>query len=219
MFRSDDEDDAHVLDLKETYLFTNCSRHADTLGLILGVSLAALSKVLVQRRLPAANPYLVGFAAGLPAFLASYVTASSFYFSNVCWGYLKFLPEDSVLNVKLCEAERRYDTWCVPYNRTRALQDVMFWDKQVKMDRNWDLTEAEFLPREEKHEIQEQLRWVPSERYRLMHRIRKHVEADEGWSGVRSTMDKVGKGMFANNDPLMKDERLKNAAKPLPKAT
>ena len=218
MFQPDEPEDVHVLDPRESYLFSNCTRHTETLAIILGTPLAALSKVLVQKKLPAANPYLVGLVAGVPVFLATYLTVSSMYFSKVCWGYLRFLPEGSVFKEKLLEAEKKYTTWYVPYNRTRAVHDVMYWDKQAQMDQNWDLSETKFLPTDEKHEIQKQLRWVPSEDYRLLHRIREHMEADKRWDGYRKAMNTVEKGLFGV-PPVLKDERIKNAAKPMPKAS
>ena len=210
-------EDPHILNPKETYLFSNCTRHADTLAVILGVPAAALGKVLLQRKLPAANPYLVGFTAGIPAFLATYLVVSPLYFSKVCWGYMRFLPEESVLKEKLCVAEKRYDTWNVPYNRTRALQDVMLWDRQCKMDWDTELTEVEYLQKDEVHEIQKQLRRVPSEDYRLVHRIREHLKKDENVMKYLEKLDRVSKTMFGA-PPAMKDERLKNAAKPMSKA-
>lgn len=216
MLEPDESDETYMLDPTETYLFTNCSRHADTLGLILGLPLAGAGKVLAQRRLPAANPYMVGITVGGPILLATYISVSSLYFSSVCWGYTRFLPENSYFRERLKEAEMRYNSWCTAYNRTRAVQDVMFFDKQARMDTNMDLSEAEFVSRQEMHEIQKQLRWVPSEKFRIAHRVREAIDADHSWDNYRERC-KFTERNFFSPPPIMKDVRLKNAAKPMPK--
>ena len=177
----------------------NCSRHADTLGVILGLPMAALGKALVQRRLPSANPYLVACLAGVPVFLVSYVTTSTLYFSNVCWGYAtRLLPEDSIFRSKLLAAERKYDTWCVPYNRSRAQYDVMF--NEAEVESKWDLTD-EFLSREEKHKIQKELRWVPAEEYRLTQRTFEKLKDDERTKKLFETHERLRKGIFGPPNP------------------
>lgn len=213
---SDESKDIHVLDRTETYLFSNCSRHADTGGIILAVPLAVLGKVLAQRRFPAANPYLLGLLAGAPTFLATQFALSSLYFSNVCWGYLKLLPDESVLKRKLDEASERYEARFVTYNRARAFQDVMFWEKQVKVDGSFGISKSASLTREEKHDIQEQLRWVPSEKYQLIKRLREHVAPDPRVEKYLKKMDNIERVVLSDFDPTTKDERLKNAATPLP---
>jgi hypothetical protein len=72
------------------------------------------------------------------------------------------------------------------------------------------------LSREEKHDIQKQLRWVPSEEYRLVQRIRDQVAPDPRVEGYLKKMDNIGKVIFTDIDRTTTDERLKNAAKPMP---
>ncbi|KAL5259339.1 hypothetical protein ACHWQZ_G009698 [Mnemiopsis leidyi] len=195
----DENTKLHELNLREKYLFGNCSRHSDTLGIILGLPIAALSKVLVQRRLPTTNPYLVGCLAGFPAFLASYTATSTLYFSYVCWGYAtRLLPQDSIFRAKLFAAERKYDTWCVPYNRSRAHYDVMC--HEVSVESKWDLTD-EFLSREEKHAVQRELRWVPAQDYRLAHRAEEYLKSDERARKLLVHHERLRKGFFSTNHP------------------
>ena len=208
----------HHLTPREQYLFSNCSRHGDTLGVILGTPLACLAKLLAQKRFPATNPIKVFLSAGVPVLTATWACVTCLYMSNICWGYLDLLPDTSPFKQRLLEEEESHQeaSWCTAYNRVRAITTVMSRDAHVDM--NFDLSNAEFLSQEEKHDIQRQLRWVPPEKYRLSNRLKEQLSQDELFSGI-------GEGIQNNknlNDimkpaPIVGNERIRKSYKALPR--
>ena len=210
-----DDTAEHKLTSRELYLFSNCARHGDTLGIILGAPLACLAKVLVQKRIPAANPYVVFLSAGVPVLVASWAFVTGLYMANTCWGYLRLLPDSSPFKTYLLEEEKRQTSWSRSYSRFRAVTTVMSRDAHVDM--NLDLPNVEHMPSGEQHDIQSQLRWVPQKEHRIFNRFKHFFEQGEYMNKAAENIKQSGLKNVMKPHPIVDDERYKSSHRPLPR--
>ena len=88
----------------------------------------------------------------------------------------------------------------MPYNRSRVNYDLMYRDREVEDVVKWDLTD-EVLSREEKHQIQKELRWVPAEEYRLNQRAYEKLNEYEWTKKYLMTHERLRKGFFGPPNP------------------
>ena len=169
-----DDPEKIKLTSKDRYIFSSCARHADMLGLLMGIPSCLLVTTILRRGRLRDKPPIAYVKYQIAAVVVSYACFAPSYMGTTCWNYMDLLPEDSELKKTMLRSYDESSSHGI-FTKTRII---------ISTFRNKVCEEAPpSITGDEKHEIQSKLRWVSEVESRpqtmLGNMVTQYVDVDK----------------------------------------